>query len=134
MVKITDQVYGRSYGTETAEIINVSYPSTVISGEPFTIIYSAWNKTAEPLELWGEIRDPLGAPIQGSSWRNVVPAGGIYYSSTMFSITEDFNGLIVIGHYTGEPPTEPNYMLIGAIVTGVIVIGIVAYALGKKKK
>jgi hypothetical protein len=135
MEKVIDQIYGQMLGTETAEILNVTYPSTVMAGEEFHITYDAVNKTAYALEIWGEIQDATGQPISGSSWSQVVEPSATYHSDVALSITQNLNGLIVIGHYEEPPPPpEINWVLIaGAAVAGIAVVGLIAVALKKKK-
>ena len=134
MMKVIDQVYGPMLGTETAEILNVNYPSTVTAGEQFHFTYDTMNKTAFAIELWGEIQDASGNPLAGSSWSQVVEPSASYHSDVIFSITQNLNGLIVIGHYSEEPPApEINWVLIaGAAVAGLAVIGLIAVAMKKK--
>lgn len=102
--KIVDQVYGKSFGTETAEIINVIYPESVAPGEIFTISYDARNNTSSDLELWGEIQDDVTKiPISGSEWSQTVAGNmGTYHSDVSYSIDTNWVGLIVIGHYGEE--------------------------------
>lgn len=104
----------QSMGTETAEIINLAYPSDVEINTPFTVAYDGWNKTTGSLTLFGYIQEAGVGMIADSYWEAAVDSNQIYAGDYYFSngISIPFSGQVVLGHVELVPceqitdPTE----------------------------
>lgn len=105
MEYILDSVWGaggiQTYGTETLEIINLVYPSSVEPGVGFQVTYSARNNSAAVVNAYGYVINTQTGTQYGY-WEQPVAVGGSHPSVVnMVGISSTFYGEVRIGHIEG---------------------------------
>lgn len=86
--------------SDIAVIQNLSYPSEVNIGQPFTVSYDCINLSGQVFTFFGYIIDNATAEqVVGSYWEQEILPGQTYQSVINFSgITQPFSGDAVLGH------------------------------------